>query len=157
MLFVLLYILFCITFIPNEKNILVNIELNADIKPVYEKIEGRDWNGDGYIYREFNLENDELFNNIVRQIESNPHWHRGKLDENIYGKIYEEGKTEDIEGNDCYYFFKDRYRYYGRVKIKDVYDYNEYDKNEDLRYSINYTAAVLDIESRMLYMYIIDT
>ena len=105
MLFVLLYILFCITFIPNEKNILVNIELNADIKPVYEKIEGRDWNGDGYIYREFNLENDELFNNIVRQIESNPHWHRGKLDVNIYGKIYEEGKTEDIEGNDCYYFF----------------------------------------------------
>ena len=155
-----IFVALCMLFCPgssDNNNTLGFLELNSDIKPIVEEIDGRDWNGEGRIYKEFYFERDEDFNNILEQINKDSDWHKTILDEDFYYLLNYGAMDKKAIGTEIYYYFVDRYHYYNNQELIDKYDYKEYYKRKKIRYSTNYTAAALDINNRRLYFYEIDT
>lgn len=121
--------------------------------PIFAKIEEKDthggFHGDGETYTKiyFSKEKAEKF---INKINKNDHWKNlqmpGKLQKRISNTIDKEMKIPYIEQG--YWFFVDRHD-----KATDKYNYNEMFG----RSSLNFSIAVFDINSNILYIYALDT
>lgn len=143
-------IIFSPTFIYNNyEYTLDEIEIDSNIVPIVEKIEGTDWNGDGYIYQEYIVNNDNYYD-IIDQISNNSKWQKGNLEKKLYYMFL--NKTNDnFIGIDCYYYFKNRHP----EATGNIYSYKDIKKEE--QYSWNYTIGVFDFNNKKLYYFQYDT
>lgn len=142
----ILIIIYMLTPAPPE---LSDIGLNVDLVATQEFIEGRDWNGDGTIYKEYKLNDNEL-ESILQQVEVDAHWKNEVSDE-----LKDFMSFDDFNGiyevKNGYSFFKDRYP----DAKGDIYRYNK--ARISSRGSVDVTVAVLDVNNKKLYYLVWDT
>lgn len=129
--------------------------------PIYvqvceEKIRGKTgWKEDGTIYKVSELTDEEL-NEVIASVESNPHWQKGALSDELKEELTHVDsfdKDNPMLGiNNGYYFFKDRYD----EASGDIY---KFDREVVIsnRYSCNYIISALDVENKKLYYFQLDT
>lgn len=156
---IIYYIIFCLFIYSNDDNYDSNdlkyTNIYAGLEPAYEKIEGRDGNGDGTIYQRYYVEDDEKINNIISLVQKMKGWKKGIIDEDLYNLLDYGLIEKSIVGRECYYYFKDRFDY--NYEVKDVYDYKESIKRNSDWIIRNYTIQILDVENRNLYLFIYDS
>ena len=121
--------------------------------PIFAKIEEKDthggFHGDGETLAKFYF-SDKQAQNFTSNISNNSHWNEFPIPETLqhcaYDSIDEDIKIPFI--NNGYWFFLDRHS-----KATDKYNYYEMFG----RASSNYSIAVFDIDSNILYIYSLDT
>lgn len=132
------------------------IELESNLIVSAEKITGKNGgHNDGTIYQEYELSDEEL-ETIIASIESNPHWQKGALSDELKNELTHveaidlENPMLDIDNG--YYFFKDRHT----EASGDIYKFDREIVISD-RYSTNFTISALDVENKKLYYFQLDT
>ena len=149
-LFIALWIF--MTMLSNPEPVpLKTIEINTNLAVSEEKITGKNGgHNDGTIYQKYDLNDDEL-KEIIASVETNPHWQKGALSEELKKEIATAQKNEMLDIDNGYFFFKDRHA----EASGDIYRYDEEVVNG--RFSYNYMIAALDVENKKLYYYQLDT
>lgn len=132
------------------------IELNTDFIVSEEIITGKNGgHNDGTIYQKYEL-NDEELKEVITSIESNPHWQKGALSEELKEELSHvhsfDSDNPMFEIDNGYYFFKDRHD----DAEGDIY---KFDREVVIsnRYSCNYIISALDVENKTLYYFQLDT
>ena len=132
------------------------IELDINLEVSEEKITGKNGgHNDGTIYQKYELTDEEL-KEVIASIESNPHWQKGALSDELKEELTHVHSFEkcnpmfDIDNG--YYFFKDRHD----EASGDIY---KFDREVVIsnRYSCNYIISALDVENKKLYYFQLDT
>lgn len=126
-----------------------NVGLNMELVATQEFIEGRNGNGDGIIYKEYELSEDEM-KDIISQIETNTHW-RNEVSDELKDFISFDEFYGIYEVENGYSFFKDRHP----DAKGDIYRYNK--ARIRGRGSVDVTVAVLDVDNKKLYYLVWDT
>ena len=121
--------------------------------PMFAKIEEKDthggFHGDGEALVKVYF-SDKQAEKFIRKIDKNIHWNEFPIPETLQNCAYD-SINEDIKIpfiNNGYWFFLDRHS-----KATDKYNYYEMFG----RASSNYSIAVFDIDSNILYIYSLDT
>lgn len=132
------------------------IELNIDLIVSEEIITGKNGgHNDGTIYQKYEL-NDEELKEVIASIESNPHWQKEALSEELKEELSHvhsfDSDNPMFEIDNGYYFFKDRHD----DAEGDIY---KFDREVVIsnRYSWNYIISALDVENKTLYYFQLDT
>lgn len=121
--------------------------------PMFAKMEEKDthggFHGDGEAFVKVYF-SDKQVEKFIRKIEKNKNWSKLPMNEIlqncISNNITDESSVQIIENG--YWFFIDRHS-----ETTDKYNYNEIFN----RASSNYSIAIFDIESNVLYIYSLDT
>lgn len=154
-LIVFIFVTFTCGFSETDRIPLEAIQVKTKINVTNEMIEGRDWNGDGVIYQEYELTRDEL-DSVKKDIEESTLWKKEPITEDIKSLVSKaefllDDEIKMLNVNNGYYFFKDRHS----DATGDLYECNLekiYSRSAD-----NYTVAALDIENSVLYYFQLDT
>ena len=89
---------------------------------------------------------------VLNEIKNNKHWRElpimERLQEGIIFNIDKSMKFPIVENG--YWFYLDRH-----TEANDIYD--EYERYEEKRSSTNFSVAVFDLDSNILYYYALDT
>ena len=148
-LLIIIYIIYLHTFYNyNFYSSLIETQI-----PIFAKMEEKDthggFHGDGETLAKVYF-SDEQAQKFMKNISNCSHWNEFPIPETLqncaYNSIDEEMKLPSI--NNGYWFFLDRHS-----KATDKYNYNEMSG----RASSNYSIAVFDIDSNILYIYSLDT
>lgn len=123
--------------------------------PLFAKMEEKDthggFHGDGEAFVKVYFSNEQA-NKFVNKINENNHWSKlpmpERLRERVSNTIDKEMKIPNVENG--YWFFEDRH-----TKAKDKYDYSEMFNSN--RASSNFSVAVFDTDTKILYFYALDT
>lgn len=121
--------------------------------PIFAKMEEEDTHsgfhgdGDAVIKIYFSDKQTEMF---TRKVENNIHWNKLPMNETLQNCISDNNINEKFETlvQNGYWFFIDRHS-----QSIDKYNYNEIFNKA----SFNYSIAIFDIESNILYIYSLDT
>ena len=121
--------------------------------PIFTKIEEKDthggFHGDGEALVKVYF-SDKQAEKFIRKINKNVHWNKLPMEE-ILQNCISDNITDEISVpiiENGYWFFLDRHS-----KVADKYNYNDmFDRT-----SSNYTIAIFDIDSKILYIYSLDT
>ena len=149
LIFIIAYIIYLHTFYDyNFYSSLIETQI-----PVFAKIEEKDthggFNGDGETIAKFYF-SDKQAKNFTNSISNNLHWNKFPIPETlqdcVYNSINEDIKIPFI--NNGYWFFLDRHS-----KATNRYNYYEMFG----RASLNYSIAIFDMDSNILYIYSLDT
>lgn len=136
------------------------IELNINEGKYLERIEthcGHQYDGDYYAKIEF-PEN----SNILKLIENNPNWKKSVLPKSLRFLLY------DTEPEDTLNFINDKRMFFPETKNCYYYFINRSDEFEEpenrnpdsllnWEYSYNFTVALFDLDSNIMYIYELDT
>ena len=121
--------------------------------PMFAKMEEKDthggFHGEGEALAKIYFSNEQA-EKFLSKIKENKHWSKFPMPENlrhyIHNCIDKEMEMPIIDNG--YWFFLNRYN-----KIPDKYDYTELERKP----SSNFSIAVIDTDSNMLYIYSLDT
>lgn len=151
-LFILIiYVMFEIKFGFHRKiSSIIEIEV-----PITAKIERQDTHGgmvmDGETLARVYF-TDEQAKKVLNEIKNNKHWRElpimERLQEGIIFNIDKSMEFPIVENG--YWFYLDRH-----TEANDIYD--EYERYEEKRSSTNFSVAVFDSDSNILYYYALDT
>lgn len=129
-----------------------NVEINI---PLLTKVESIDTHGgfhmDGEMLAKVRF-NSRQAERVIEEIKINEHWRElpmmEKLQETIIYNIDKRMRIPFVKNG--YWFYIDRH-----TEADNKYD--EYERYMEKRYSTNYSVAVFDIDSNVLYYYELDT
>ena len=132
------------------------IEINKELVVSEEKITGKNGgHNDGTIYQKYELSDEEL-KEVIAIIESNPHWQKGALSDELKDELAHVHSLDsdnpmfDIDNG--YFFFKDRHD----DASGDIYKFDR-EIVISSRYSCNYMIGALDVKNKTLYYFQLDT
>ena len=158
MISILFFAIFFITLVMFENSPPVPIEaieINTELVVSEEKITGKNGgHNDGTIYQKYEL-NDKELKEVITSIESNPHWQKGALSDELKDElahvdaIDSDNPMFDIDNG--YHFFKDRHD----EASGDIYKFDR-EVVISSRYSTNYIISALDVENKTLYYFQLD-
>ena len=147
----IIYIVFCLRYgkyIHISSKIEINIPLSAKLE--YIDTHGG-FHGDGETFAKVYL-TEKQSEKVKKNIENNENWKRLPMSENLQNDVgqYLTAKMNMPSIENGYWFFLDR----------NSEAYNKYDENEmykEKRYSSNFSVAVFDIDTNILYYHETDT
>ena len=122
--------------------------------PLLAKMEEKDthggFHGDGEAFVKVYFSNEQAIK-FINKINENNHWSKLPMPERLRERVSNADEVEKIPNvENGYWYFVDRH-----TKTTDKYNYSEmFDSN---RASSNFSVAVFDIETNILYFYALDT
>ena len=132
------------------------IELDINLEVSEEKITGKNGgHNDGTIYQKYELTDEEL-KEVIASIESNPHWQKGALSDELKEELTHVHSFEkcnpmfDIDNG--YFLFKDDH---ANAASEEIYTFDS--EIVRSRGSYNYIISALDVENKKLYYFQLDT
>lgn len=122
--------------------------------PFFAKMEEKDthggFHGDGEAFVKVYFSNGQV-NGFVNKINKNKHWNELPMPERLQERVLNADEVEGIPNvENGYWFFEDRHS-----KAKDKYNYSE--MFDSKRASSNFSVAVFNTDTNILYFYALDT
>lgn len=122
--------------------------------PLFAKMEEKDthggFHGDGEAFVKVYFSNEQA-NKFINKINENNHWNKLHMPERLRERVSNADEVEKIPNvENGYWYFIDRH-----TKTKDKYNYNEIFDSD--RASLNFSVAVFDTDTNILYFYALDT
>lgn len=150
-----LFVIYLIYAFTLEERVWMSIEIENYI-PIFAKMDKKNTHGgfhnDGELLEKIYF-SEKQANNFINRAKENANWRELPITERLHNKVCKYAMDEDMnipEVSNGYWFISDRHS-----RAKDKYNSEEL-FNED-RHSYNFTVAVFDTDSNILYIYELDT